>query len=198
MRSGLELPAALRRRQLELLTARHAMEDVILARVLVEYYQHVAAEAKTGELDRASHDFTALWEEIPSPSHEELRWVVEVGALPVRALIRWKRDDLAAAREDLIAALDACSLLAVRYAHDYLTGRQFHLAVNLARLAVAAGEQSAARRLLSRLQATAQGDRGAWPFSGAEELRVPLTGASAAVTDTQIVKVMARTEAGRV
>jgi hypothetical protein len=188
----------MRRRQLELLTARHSMEDVILARVLVEYYQHVAVEAKTGELDRASRDFAVLREQIPSPPHEELRWVVDVGALPVRALIRWKRDDLAAAREDLVAALDACSLLAVRYAHDYLTGRQFHLAVNLARLAVAEGEHGAARRLLSRLQATARGDRRAWPFSGAHKLRVPLTGPGAAVIDAQISKVMARTEAGRV
>jgi hypothetical protein len=164
------------RRQLTLLFSRHRAEDVILVRVLCEYYHHAALTAKSGDADGARRQLGALADGMPAPGHIELHSVVEVAARPVWALVSWLTGSHDRARQQLLDALDACAELSGTWGHDYLTGRQLHLGVNMARVAITAGDFTEARSLLADLPAVVGGDPSRWPFAGASSLRVPLSG----------------------
>jgi hypothetical protein len=164
------------RRQLTLLFSRHQAEDVILVRVLCEHYHHAAMTAKSGHPDAARRQLGDLAGGVPVPSHIELRSVVEVAAQPVWALVSWLTGTHDRARGQLLDALDACAELSGTWGHDYLTGRQLHLGVNMARVAITAGDHAGARSLLADLSAAVDGDPSRWPFAGAPSLQVPLTG----------------------
>lgn len=162
------------RDQFSLLIRRHRPEDVILARVLTEHYQQVAMAVKGGELGAAAADFAELGG-IALPDEQELRLVVAVAALPVGALIEFRSGRLPDAARALEQALAASVELAEAYGHYYLTPKQLHLAVNLARVTTADGDREGAAHLLERISAVANGDRTRWPFAGAGSLRLPLS-----------------------
>jgi hypothetical protein len=161
------------REQFSLLIRRYRPEDVILTRVLTEQYQQVATAVKRGELGAAAADFAGL-EGIGLPDEQELRLVVAVAALPVGALIEFRSGRLPDAAQALEHALAACAELAEAHGHWYLTPKQLHLAVNLARVTTDGGDRESAARLLDRISAVASGDRTRWPFAGVESLSLPL------------------------
>jgi len=178
------------RRQLTVLFSRHSPEDVILVRVLIEYCQHAAMIAKAGEVERARAELTALSRQIPA--EEELGRAVDVAALPALALVNWREGDHDAARGQLVDALDACAELASRWGHDYLTGKQLHLAINIVRVSITQRDWGGAGTLLAALRAVAAGDRDRWPFAGRESLEVPLSGMESLVIDAQLARTADR------
>ena len=165
---------ALRRRPLALLLGRFPPEEVILARVLADHYQHVATTARSGRVDTADAELRTLGRDVPVPDAPELRRVVDLAALPAAALVRFGEGRFAAARELLLRALDVGAELASRYGHYYLTGKRLHFAANLVRVATAEGRHEEATALLADLGAVSGGERERWPFTGAVTLDVPL------------------------
>ncbi|MFI5536330.1 tetratricopeptide repeat protein [Nocardia sp. NPDC051900] len=95
---------------------------------------------------------------LPRPDRE-LTAVVRVEALPVLALLRFHDGDHDTAERRLRAALDTCHRLASEYGHRYLTGKQLHFAVNIARCTTARGDLDGAAALLERVAAIAKGTR---------------------------------------
>ena len=189
--------AEFRRRQLTLLLERHRHEDVILARVLTEHYQHVASEAKAGRGEGARAQLKMLAEEVPLPDTPELRGVVELAALPAWALVDFQEGNLDAARQLLLRALEVAAELAACYGHDFLTGKRLHLAANVVRIEIADGQQERAAALLVNLRAVSLGNRNRWPFVGATTLDVPLSPDVRLVIDSQLGREQDRLMAGR-
>ncbi|MEH0661008.1 hypothetical protein QA860_25405 [Streptomyces stelliscabiei] len=178
------------RRQFDLLISRHRAEDVILVRVLVEHYQHVAQAVKDGQLALARSQLSSLAKGVPLPAHEELTRVIDVGALPVRALVEWREGEHRTARLQILDALDACGELSDRWGHDYLTGKQFHLAANIARVMITEGDEDGTIELLAALRTVAlDGDRTRWPFIGTASLDVPLQGLWRASVEEELQRV---------
>jgi hypothetical protein len=173
------------REQFSLLIRRHRPEGVILSRVLTEQYQQVATAVKRGELGAGAADFADLGE-IALPDEQELRLVVAVAALPVGALIDFRSGRLSDAARALEQALAACAELAEAYGHCYLTPKQLHLAVNLARVTTDEGNREGAAHLLDRISAVANGDRTWWPFAGVDSLSLPLSREAWTTVNAQI------------
>ncbi|MFE7741158.1 hypothetical protein [Nocardia sp. NPDC057455] len=179
------------RAQLDILSARHAFAGIVTARVLIEHCQLAAVDAKHGRLAAA----TAIVDEVgarlrqPEP---ELTAVVRAEALPVLALLRFHNGDHATAERRLREALDVCHTLSLEYGHDYLTGKQLHFAVNIARCRTARGDIDGAATLLAHVEAVTNGNRAPWPFSGGSALAVPLPGRAGAVMADLIRREYAR------
>jgi hypothetical protein len=176
------------RQQFRLLIGRHRHEDVILVRVLAEHYHQVAIVAKNGAIDTAERQFESLARGVPVPAIRELRLVVDVASHPVLALINFRRSLYDSAATQLERALDACGTLASEYGHGYLTGKQLHLALNVARVATTQRDTPRASDLLSRIEKVIQGDRSAWSFGGGALLALPLAGATRAMIRAQLTR----------
>lgn len=162
--------------QFKTLIRRHRVEDVLLVRVLTDYYQLAANRAKAGETAEAKSQLLAMARDIDVPDDEELRLAANIAELPVWALVHWLEGDAPAAIERLRTALASGHVLAGTYGHGYLTTRRIYIGVNLSRVLVTSGDHDAASRLIRSLKAVAAGDRAQWPFEGADSLAVPLTG----------------------
>jgi hypothetical protein len=178
------------RRQFAVLVARHPLDQAMLVRVLGEEYQRAAGLAKDGNLEAATAAMAMLGALEQLPTDGEPRQALDTVALPAEALVAWRSGDAQGARVLLHRSLDRCGELSPR-GHDYLTARQLHLALNIARLD-AERDPSAAAGLLARVVAVAEGDADAWPFSGARRLRVPLSGIDHAAITAQIHGLRAR------
>ncbi|MEV6258369.1 tetratricopeptide repeat protein [Nocardia sp. NPDC051929] len=183
------------RAQLEVLSARHAFAAIVTARVLIEHSQLAAADAKCGRLAAATATMDEIGAHLPRPDRE-LTAVVRAEALPVLALLRFHDGDHDTAERRLRAALDTCHRLGSEYGHRYLTGKQLHFAVNIARCRTARGDLDGAAALLERVAAVAKGTRARWPFSDGSTLAVPLLGRADAVIADLIRREYARLPAG--
>lgn len=162
--------------QFKTLLPRHSLTDVMLVRVLTDYYQLIANVAKAGRCAAAKYQLQALSHDIGQPAGDELGAASRIAELPVRALINWLEGEAAPAVDQLQAALECGHLLAGTYQHSYLTPRRIYIGVNMSRVLISQGEHTAAVRLIDALTAVAAGERLRWPFGGADSLTVPLTG----------------------
>ena len=180
------------RRQLGVLVHRHPAEDLILVRVLCEEYQHGAMLAKTGRPAQARRHLVVLDTQVPHPDDPELVDVLDVAREPAWALVDWIDGDTASALRRLDDALAACERLAGDLGHDYLAGKQVHLAVNVARVRASCGETQAAVSLLEALRQVVDGDVAPWPYAGATSLRVPLEGMERTAMVSQIESTATR------
>ena len=190
-----DLLSAQLRRQLTLMFSRNVADDVLFVRVMVEEYQHAAGLAKQGRLAETRRALAALRDDISPPSGAELSLVLEVAALPVWSLLLWKEGDASRADAALSAALQACACLAEDWNHDYLTLKQLHLAMNIARVQGSTGDGKSAEALLAMLEAAVFGDRSAWPFAGGDRLSIPLTGLEREVALGELKRVRRRLRA---
>lgn len=178
------------RHQFITLIARHPVEQAMLVKVLCEEYQRAAVQAKNGRVGEAASAMSALAEIAGATADPELCQALNTVALPARALVAWLSGDRQEARRLLDRSLEDCAALAAR-GHSYLTGRQLHLALNIARLQ-AEDDALAAAELTSRVADVAMGDATRWPFAGTDGLRLPLSELDRAATDGQVAKLRAR------
>ena len=179
------------RAQFVVLGGRYGTERAVLVRVLCEEYQHAAATARSGDLEKAASVMAALEHEVQHPAEAELRRAVATVALPAQAMVAWLSGDAEAAQRQLEEALEECARLAAS-GHDYLTARRLHLALNLVRLDVGRIAPAVALEEVARLEATAHGDRSRWPFAEPATLRLPLRGVDRAAIDGQVARLRAR------
>ena len=177
MRQALSIEALLEReyfaKQFQTLIKRYKAEDVILVRVLADYYQHAANEAKGGRISQAKSELNAL-SDVRKPADTELRFASRISERSVWALVSWKEGAYPVALGRLHKALDACAWLSVRRDHTYLTGRKIHIALNIARVMIAMGDLQRATQMQDALQIVIEGNPSAWPFAHPHTLRLPL------------------------
>jgi hypothetical protein len=178
------------RHQFIVLIDRHAVEQAMLVKVLCEEYQRAAMQARDGSVGEAASAMSELAEIDGTPADPELRQALNTVALPAQALVAWLTGDRVEARRLLHRSLDDCAALAAR-GHTYLTGRQLHLALNIARLE-AEDDADAAAQLTSRVADVAAGDATRWPFAGADDLRIPLSSIDRAAIDGQVARLRVR------
>ena len=178
------------RSQFSTLIGRHPVEHAVLVKVLCEEHQRAAGLAKRGRSQDAAAAIAELESRITLPDDSELREAVRTVSLPATALVEWVNGNDDAALAMLHLALDDCASLA-RRDHGYLTGRQLHLALNVARLLVVQ-DPAASQSLLDRTELVADGDVSAWPFGGADRLVVPLRHFDDIAVRTQLAGVRAR------
>jgi hypothetical protein len=183
------------RHQFTVLVARYPLEQAMLVRVLCEEYQRAATLAKEGSLEASASAMSELRELEALPTDGELRQALDTVALPAEALVAWLSGDGRGARVLLRRSLDSCHELSSR-GHDYLTARQLHLALNIARLDTERAPQVAAD-LVRRVGAVAEGNADLWPFSGGRRLQVPLSGFDYAAIAAQIDGLRARLSGAR-
>jgi hypothetical protein len=160
--------------QCHVLLRRHRYEDFLLARTLADHHQHAAWEAKRGHLSTARQVLLAL--EDLHPSGEELSLTCRITADPVWALIDWKEGRCAQAIGRIRIALKACSELAARYNHNYLSAKRIYLASRIARVYISCGASERASHLVEALTAVTDGTVDRWPFENLGSLEVPLRG----------------------
>ena len=176
-------------RQFAVLAVRHPIEDVVLIGVLADYHQQAAVKAKQGNPDQARADLRGTQAVSERIAAGELRTVVRVSEQPVQALLDWMADRPDDAVGRLSAALADARDLAAHHGHDYLTGRRFHLAANVARVQISTGRDDVARSVLNDLWAAMAGERERWPFGAGEQLDVPLTGNTRTIIGAQLTRL---------
>ena len=193
---GLEMQIlrAYLQRQFEVLTRRHPFEDAILLRVLADFHQHAASQAKQRRAQTARRELHEL-DALKIVNDPELESIYSLTALPAWALVHWVEGDSDVAIQCLRDALKNAAELAGRYGHDYLTARRIYLASNIARVLLSVGQNEEGSKQVCSLNAVLSGSRDSWLFEDATSLDLPVTAPESLYLRAQLVHLVEKAAA---